>query len=89
MSKYPSQTQDKFTVRFPDGMRDAIAKRADENGRSMNSEIVQMIQDCLDRKSQETQPTVSLSHELMDKIIALAESIEEMKDKQNQLDNKK
>ncbi|WP_448512390.1 Arc family DNA-binding protein [Photorhabdus laumondii] len=89
MAKYPSQMQDKFNLRFPDGMRDAIAERAKENGRSMNSEIIQMIQDCLDRKSPETQPTVSLSNELMDKIIALAESIEEMKDKQNQLDNKK
>lgn len=47
MSKYPSQTQDKFTVRFPDGMRDQIAKRADENGRSMNSEIVQILHDKL------------------------------------------
>ncbi|OCQ53543.1 Arc-like DNA binding domain protein [Photorhabdus australis subsp. thailandensis] len=89
MAKYPSQMQDKFNLRFPDGMRDAVAERAKENGRSMNSEIVQMIQDCLDRKTPETQPTVSLSNELMDKIIALAESIEEMKDKQNQLDNQK
>lgn len=43
MSKYPSQTQDKFTVRFPDGMRDEIAKRAEKNGRSMNSEIIDML----------------------------------------------
>ncbi|MDE9570982.1 Arc family DNA-binding protein [Xenorhabdus bovienii] len=47
MSKYPSQTQDKFTVRFPDGLRDSIAKRAEENGRSMNSEIVQILQDAV------------------------------------------
>lgn len=47
MSKYPSQTQDKFTVRFPDGMRDEIAKRAEANGRSMNSEIVQILYDKL------------------------------------------
>lgn len=47
MSKYPSQTQDKFTVRFPDGMRDAIAERAEKNGRSMNSEIVQILHDAI------------------------------------------
>lgn len=41
--KFPSQIQDKFTVRFPDGMRDAIAERAKDNGRSMNSEIIDMI----------------------------------------------
>lgn len=51
MSKYPSQTQDKFTVRFPDGLRDAIAKQAEENGRSMNSEIVQILQDAVDGKA--------------------------------------
>ncbi|MBT0350256.1 Arc family DNA-binding protein [Morganella morganii subsp. morganii] len=49
MSKYPSQTQDKFTVRFPDGMRDEIAKRAEKNGRSMNSEIIEMLKYVLER----------------------------------------
>ncbi|HCM3125607.1 TPA: Arc family DNA-binding protein [Klebsiella aerogenes] len=43
MTKYPSQLQDKFNLRFPDGMRDAIAERAKANGRSMNSEIIDMI----------------------------------------------
>lgn len=47
MSKYPSQMQDKFNLRFPDGMRDAIAERAKANGRSMNSEIVQILGDTL------------------------------------------
>lgn len=51
MSKYPSQMQDKFNLRFPDGMRDAVAERAKRNGRSMNSEIVQMIQDALDSEA--------------------------------------
>lgn len=50
MSKFPSQTQDKFTVRFPDGMRDEIARIAEENGRSMNSEIVQVLQDYIDSR---------------------------------------
>ena len=45
--KFPSQTQDKFTVRFPDGLRDAIAERAKANGRSMNSEIVQILEDAI------------------------------------------
>lgn len=43
MSKFPSQMQDKFNLRFPDGMRDAIAERAKANGRSMNSEIIQIL----------------------------------------------
>lgn len=38
---------DKFVVRLPDGMRDAISERADKYGRSMNSEIVQILNDKL------------------------------------------
>ena len=39
-NKFPSQVQDKFTVRFPDGMRDEIAEQAKKNNRSMNAEII-------------------------------------------------
>ncbi|WP_145568935.1 Arc family DNA-binding protein [Yersinia mollaretii] len=42
---------ERFTVRMPDGMRDAIADRARKNGRSMNSEIVQILQDALIKES--------------------------------------
>lgn len=34
-------------MRLPAGMRDAIAERAKANGRSMNSEIVQILEDAL------------------------------------------
>ena len=37
---YPSDTQERFIVRFPDGMRDRIAEAAKANNRSMNSEII-------------------------------------------------
>lgn len=37
---YPSETQERFIVRFPDGMRDRIAEAAKANNRSMNAEIV-------------------------------------------------
>lgn len=40
MSDKQVKEYDKFNVRFPDGMRDAIAERAKQNGRSMNSEII-------------------------------------------------
>lgn len=48
---------ERFTVRMPDGMRDAIAERAKSNGRSMNSEIVQILEDAL------TQPAVKVKSE--------------------------
>jgi len=46
MSKkpYPSQTQERFIVRMPDGLRDRIAMAAKESGRSMNSEIVRALE---------------------------------------------
>lgn len=43
MSEKQVRDYDKFMLRFPDGMRDAIAERAKANGRSMNSEIIEII----------------------------------------------
>lgn len=45
MSDYPSQTQDKFVLRLPDGMRDRIKAAASESGRSMNGEIVAVLEE--------------------------------------------
>ena len=63
---------ERFTVRFPDGMRDAVAERAKSNGRSMNSEIVQIIEDALSGT-----PAVAIgSHkELVERYRALAKSL--------------
>lgn len=54
MSEKQVRDYDKFMLRFPDGMRDAIAERAKQNGRSMNSEIVQALEEYL---SEEGQPS--------------------------------
>lgn len=67
MSKFPSQEMDRFNVRLPAGMRDAIAERAKTNGRSMNSEIVQILQDALDSEGKgivllPNQPSVGESY---------------------------
>lgn len=43
-----------FGLRMPEELKDAISKRASENGRSMNAEIVQILEDYLasdDRRS--------------------------------------
>nr|WP_195606431.1 Arc family DNA-binding protein [Klebsiella oxytoca] len=47
MSRFPSQEMDRFNVRLPSGMREAIAERAKANGRSMNSEIVSILEERL------------------------------------------
>ncbi|MDE1487655.1 Arc family DNA-binding protein [Xenorhabdus bovienii] len=46
--KYPSQEMDRFNVRMPTGMRDEITKIAEKNGRSMNTEIIMMLQEGID-----------------------------------------
>lgn len=38
------QTQDKYVLRLPDGLRDIIKASAEAEGRSMNSEIVLILQ---------------------------------------------
>lgn len=48
--RYPSQMQERFVVRMPDGMRDAIAAEAKKNNRSMNSEIVARLQESLENE---------------------------------------
>lgn len=61
--KYPSQLQDKFNLRLPDGMKDAIAERAKENGRSINSEIVQAIEFYLSEFDEE-----KITHDALSKL---------------------
>jgi hypothetical protein len=41
---YPSEKQDRLIVRFPDGMRDQIARLAKANNRSMNAEVVSYVE---------------------------------------------
>lgn len=38
-----SRESDKFMLRLPSGMRDRIRQTAEENGRSMNAEIVETL----------------------------------------------
>lgn len=47
MSDKPVRDYDKFMLRLPDGMRSAIAELARKNGRSMNAEIVQILEDAI------------------------------------------
>lgn len=70
MKKYPSQTQDKFTVRFPDGMRPALAQRAENNERSMNSEIIQILDNALNSNPELTSyPSIEILTSAMAKAV--------------------
>lgn len=46
-----SADSDKYMLRLPDGMRDAIASRAEASGRSMNTEIIAAIEQYLSTDS--------------------------------------
>lgn len=45
MSRIPSRGVDQFMVRFPDGLRDRIKRAAEKNGRSMNAEIISVLEE--------------------------------------------
>lgn len=45
MTKRTPQTQDKYVLRLPDGMRDRIKAAAEANNRSMNAEIVATLEE--------------------------------------------
>lgn len=54
-SKGPNGTgrgSDQFMVRFPEGMRTALAERAEAMGRSMNAEVVDAIRKHLGHASE-------------------------------------
>ncbi|EBB2797642.1 Arc family DNA-binding protein [Salmonella enterica] len=60
MAEKQVKDYEKFVVRFPDGMRDAIAERAKQNGRSMNSEIVQILEDALENRPVKVQSEMNI-----------------------------
>lgn len=41
------QIEDKYVLRFPDGMRDRLKEEAAKNGRSLNAEIIQRLSESL------------------------------------------
>ena len=56
--KHPSDELDQSLVRWPKGMRKAIQKNADRNGRSINAEIISLVQLGLLNSLPEKQETV-------------------------------
>lgn len=49
-SHVPTNRSDQFNLRMPEGMRERIAKAARVNARSMNSEIVALLEAGLSRE---------------------------------------
>lgn len=76
---FPSAKQDQFVVRFPDGMRDRIKAAAEENGRSMNAEIVERIEESFDFPQKEYRYRVEIA-ELSQASDSLAAEVSELTD---------
>ncbi len=47
-TKPPAKKLDQYIVRFPEGMRDALKRRAAENNRSLNAEIIARLEASFD-----------------------------------------
>jgi len=69
-SEFPSDKQDKYVLRFPDGMRDRIKAAAAENNRSMNAEIVATLE--------ENYPSIPSLEELMKIVEDLSGQLDKM-----------
>ncbi|MGO7972993.1 Arc family DNA-binding protein [Rhizobium leguminosarum] len=50
--KFPSQLAERFQIRMPEGMRDALREAAEKNGRSMNTEIITRLEDSFESGNQ-------------------------------------
>lgn len=69
MSEWKRQDQDKFVMRMPDGMRERIKARAAASGRSMNAEILMMIEIAMPRDDPEDQRLARIEAKL-DELLA-------------------
>ena len=62
-----------FGLRMPEDLKGKIAERAKSNGRSMNAEIVQILQDAVDAKSKDAASLAGIDvqemHRLLDRVI--------------------
>jgi len=54
------QLADKYVLRMPDGMRDKLAALAKANNRSMNAEIVGLLQQGMDAQIQGASPGIDI-----------------------------
>jgi len=71
--KYPSQLAERFQIRMPDGLREQIRRHAEANKRSMNAEIISLLEMALweadyDRVTSGLEPFGAISQEDRDRL---------------------
>lgn len=75
--KYPSQLAERFQIRLPDGMRDRIRQAAEENGRSMNAEIVHRLEASFPQSDVMSRATPDEQKEILDAAVNLIKKLRE------------
>lgn len=88
IEKKAGRGSDQYMIRLPDGMRDAIAKRADGNDRSMNAEIISAIRKHLDgaNRFDELEAFIEKHREEIGWVYQMANDIEELQRKVNEIE---
>lgn len=71
-----------FGLRMPEELKDVIAERAKQNGRSMNSEIVQILEDALNG-SASSKAEIHVPNDVLNKLITLMEQTIELQESGN------
>lgn len=56
MGRRPSEAQDKFIIRLPDGMRDQLKEAAEANDRTMTAEVVYRLRESFDKEVARKEP---------------------------------
>lgn len=77
VARIPSRGSDQFNLRFPDGMRERIRAAAEENGRSMNAEIVYRLQTTLEMDAYVPGPNVQTDETALELARALVQRLEQ------------
>ena len=72
-----NRDSDKFMLRLPDGMRDRIAQAAKSNGRSMNAEIIQKIEDAFALEKQVAELAIR-SDTMHESLVRIAKAIDDL-----------
>lgn len=71
------QPEDKYVIRFPDGMRDQLKEAAKENNRSLNAEIIARLE-AYEQMRINSKQVDKAKYEELDKIIYKVHQLSEM-----------
>ncbi len=66
---FPSDKQDQYMIRFPDGMRDRLKDEAAKNGRSLNAEIIARLERTLEPDQNIHPAALAVTEEIVERVV--------------------